>query len=804
MIRIYITALLLLCAGFTFAQKTVSGKILDEKAQAIPFASVMILRHTDSVKTNTAMTDTSGNFSLSGIPSGKYLVKVSYIGYLDFYSQLIEVNDAKKTHHFAAINLTADSRLLNTVNIKGAKPLIEQTLDRTVMNIEKSIMAEGNTAMELLAKAPGVTVTDGGEVSLKGRAGTSVMINGKPTYLSGDQLANLLRGTSSSAISRIELMANPSARFDAAGSGGIINIILKKNTLTGVNGSISGNIGSGRGIRYGEGASLNYRTNSLNIYSSYNANNQDLKSYSSGARQFSSGNQTQRISQQSEENAKLRSHNFRVGADLNLGEQNTLGFLLNGAIGKYPVTQPGTNQFFNQNGTLIWNAVTQTTGNEHWEDLLYNVNYVHRFKKEGHEIKADVDYVSHFSRMEQLLDTRYADASGALLRDPASRRGNIPSNDDIYAAKIDYILPLSKSSKIEAGWKGSDVTTENNLQYDTLSNGQFTVDGSTSNHFIYKEKIQAAYLNFNTSWGKYSLQAGLRAEYTATKGHQLTTDSVFKRNYTGLFPSVFITRELSESHQLKAGYSRRIKRPGYWDLNPFRVYEDPFSFYEGNPYLKPAMVNGLELGYAYKSRYFTNLSYNHTSNVISEKVGQVNDGNVTFERPDNLGSFTNIGISFTASTSIFKWWTGSQFLNVYHNRYKINNSSGTVNNSGSTVTFNSQNTFTIGKGWKAELSALYHSKEVRGTTTTSAYSNISSGVQKEVLNSRGTIKLMVNDIFRGYQIKQTMNYENTMTYNRTNSDTRYGQVSFSYRFGGNQAPSRERSTSSEELKGRLK
>ncbi|MBB2150084.1 TonB-dependent receptor domain-containing protein [Pedobacter gandavensis] len=807
MMKKYILALLctLSIAMTSKAQQNISGKLLDEKAQHIPFASVLVLRSTDSVKAYAVMTDTAGNFMLSGVKNGKYLIKISYIGYVDYYSPVIELTELKTLHHLGSIRLNADSRLLNTVNISGQRPLIEQTLDKTVMNIEKSIFAEGNTALELLNKAPGVTVTENGEVSLKGRSGTTVMINGKPTYLSGDQLANLLRGTNSSSISRIEIMANPTSKFDAAGSGGIVNIIIKKNLLLGFNGSINGNIGAGKDIRYGEGIALSYNTALLNTYGSYNANNQNLESNSNAERLFYNDNHEllQSIRQENQEKAKLRSHNFRLGIDLNLGEKNTLGFLMNGAIGKYPTQQPSSSTFRNANGETLWTAFTQTNNKENWTDLLYNANYVHKFNKDGHELKADVDYVYHYSKMNQSLDTRYLLPEGTTNIAPSGRRGNIPSNDDIYAAKVDYSLPLNKKSKLEAGWKGSNVRTENNLQYDTLKNNTYLSDAGTSNHFIYKEHIQAAYINLNTAWSKYQLQAGLRAEYTNTKAEQISTNTIFKKDYLGFFPSLLLTRDFNEKHQVKTGYSRRIKRPGYWDLNPFRVYDDPFAFYEGNPHLKPAIVNAIELGYGFQSRYFVTLSYNHTGNVIAEQVGRLNNGTTTFQRPENIGSFDNFGLSITASTQIFKWWTGSQFLNVYHNRYKVNTSSGSDINKGNTLSINSQNTFILGKGWKSELSAFYISEEVSGISTTKPYSIISAGIQKEVLKGKGSLKFMMNDIFEGYRIKRKMAYESVIFLSRSNSDSRYGLLSFSYRFGAKGTPSNERSTSSEDLKERM-
>jgi len=807
MTKIYTVIVLCLLSFAAAAQQSISGKIVDEHAQEIPFASVTLLKHVDSSKMKGVMTDTAGNFRIHDLKPGRYVVKISYIGYADFYSGMIDLT-ATKQHHLKEIRLSADSKQLNTVTVSGQRPLIEQSIDKTVMNIEKSVLAEGNTAMELLSKAPGVTV-DGGNISLKGRSGTTIMINGKPTYLSGDQLANLLKGTSSSSISRIEIMASPGSQYDAAGSGGIVNIVLKKNSLNGFNGAVTGTAGAGRGFRHAEGMSLNYRTDRFNIYGNFNATNHNLESHSTAERQFfdgaveNGGVLRQSMIQQSTEYAHMRSNTFRAGVDVNLDAKNSLAFLINGAIGKYPTTHPNTSQLSNASGAVIWNAQTETTDREKWTDLLYNIGYVHRFNEDGHELKVDVDYFYHSSSMKQQLDTRYTDGNGNAIGAPASRLGDIPSNDDVYAAKVDYTLPLSKVSKLAIGWKGSDVPTENNLRYDTLQNGNYIYDASTSNHFVYKEQIQAAYLNFNTTLGTYAIQAGLRSEYTATEGHQVTTDERFKRDYIGFFPSLIVTKDLNADHQLKTGYSRRIKRPGYWDLNPFRVYDDPFSFYEGNPYLKPAMVNAFELGYNLKSRYFATLSYNHTGDVITSQIGQLGDSNISFQRPENLGSFTNIGLSMTASTRIVKWWTGSQFVNVYRNRYEINGSGEPLINAGNTISLNSQNTLDLSKGWKAEVSAFYRSTEVLGTSITRPYSIISTGLQKEILAGKGSLKLMVNDIFRGYRIREVMTYENIRVESRRNADSRYAQLSFSYKFGGKVAPATERQTSSDDIKGRM-
>lgn len=788
----------------------ITGRLVDEKEKPVSYAGIYLFKSTDSLKVGTAMTDSLGYFQLNGVPKGSYKVKVSYIGYISYSSHLLDLSGLHQVLSLGKIKLLEDNQLLRTVEIAASRPLIEQRLDKMVMNIENSILSQGSTALELLSKAPGVTIDDSGAISLKGRPGTTVMINGKLTYLSGSQLANLLRGTASNAVSRIEIMANPSAHYDAAGKGGIINILLKKNVKTGLNGNISLNGGTGRGARLGGGTDLNYRTEKINVFGNYNYFFQNLKGNTNTDRKFFSDQSAAQIPsrvsrQETTETAKLRSHNFRAGLEVFLNEKNTLGFLINGGVGKYPSLQKTKNILYNAAGNeQIWDARTLTEGKERWEDMLYNVNYLHRFNDKGHELALDMDYVSHFSKIDQQLDTRYIDPSGAILREPGSRRGDLPSSNDIYVAKLDYALPLGSSGKLEAGWKGSYVQTENNLKYDTLKNDMYLPDAGTSNHFKYKEQIQAGYTNLKYAFGKFSFQVGLRGEYTFTRGHQITTDSLVSREYFKVFPSVFLNQKLSENHKLQIGYSKRIERPSYWDLNPFRIYIDPFSYEEGNPYLQPAIVNSFELGYSFKSKYHANLTYSRSTDVISNIMGGSATQNMTFLKPENLATFVNYGLSITGSTDFTSWWSGTQFANLFRNEFNVEDKGVGSILKGTSFTFDSQNSFKLATDWKVELNGVYRSKELSGVFRTKGYYMISLGAKKELMQGKASLNLMVNDIFKSAQYRQSANYGGVKTYNYERPDSRSVILSISYRFGSGPSAEKARNTGGQELKNRIK
>ncbi|MFD1628718.1 outer membrane beta-barrel protein [Pseudopedobacter beijingensis] len=808
--KIVFLGCILSAAGSTYAQSVkINGKLQDTNHQAIEYAGVSILRLPDSVRVKGTLTDSLGNFSFSGIAKGKYFIKANFMGYKPYTGKPFNY-DGNTTNMGALIMESQASQMLSTVTVVAQKPLIEQQIDKTVLNVENSILSEGNTALELLEKAPGVNVDHDGNVSLKGRSGTSVLINGKLTYLSGRELSNLLKGTNSSSISKIEVMSNPSSKYDAAGNGGIINIVMKKNTATGFNGSVTLNGGSSRKARYDSGATLNFRSEKLNAYGNYTYGYRGETEYLDFSRNFydngiASGKPDRTSFQDTKTDEPLHTHNFRAGVDYFLNDKNTLGFLINGNSGKYTHdSKTGNLLLDNTATTVISDALSHNYDKQSWESLTYNLNFVHKFNKEGYEIAADADYSSNSFTSLLNLDTKYKGVTGDYNDRPSFRKGYIPSTTDVYVGKIDYSQPFLKNGKLELGIKSSFVEADNNLSYDTLKNNQWVNDAGSSNYFRYNEQIHAGYLSVNKDLNSFSIQLGLRGEYTQTKGHQITSDSLVNRNYFQLFPSLFLTKAVNKDDKVQFAYSRRIERPGYGDLNPFRVFRDPFLFYQGNPFLKPELTHTLQLSHSIKGKYITAINYNYTKDVMNWVPGQIDSINTTFSTPLNLSSFVNYGISFTASTNITRWWSGSHFANLYRNEYKGNHQQGTLNNSMTSFSFNSQNTLRLGNGFSAEVSGLYHSKVVYGISSQKPFFVISSGIQKSLLNDMAVIKLMVNDIFQSKQLKRTTQYENIDMYTHINLDNRRAMLSFTYRFGNQNIKKRERTTGSEDVTERVK
>lgn len=795
-------AIVLLVAEVAFAQHkgNISGVVKTTSGKTIEYASVA-LKQSDEKIFKGVLTDSVGRFVFANIPNGTYKLEVSSMGYINYTLPVFQISDDKNVYEFAKIQLLVDAKQLSTVTIVGQKKVIEQSMDKMTLNVENSILAEGNTALELLERAPGIKIDSDGKISLKGRTGVTVMMNGKLTYLSAAELAVLLKATNSSSISKIEIINSPSSKYDAAGNAGIVNIVMKKSQVKGLNGSVNANGGAGRNARYGAGFNLNYRTSGFNVYANYNYAYRGETEYLDFIRRFADGQvATSRTStQRTETNEPLNTHNFRAGIDYEMDSNNVIGLLVNGNLGRYIHDSETSNLIRNSQGTLLSDMLTQNYDKQSWESLTYNFNYLHRFAKKGRELSADVDFAPNRFSSNLNLDT-YAKPNADLPNgDLARRRGTVPAKTDVYVAKIDYTDVVSEAIKLEIGAKSSFIEADNNLVYHQFINNDWRYDATSSNHFRYKEQIHAAYLNLMAEFGKTSIQAGLRGEYTNTKGNQITTNKIFTRDYFQLFPNVAVNQNINANNQVQLSYSRRIERPNYGALNPFRMFRDPSLYYEGNPYLKPELTQNIVFNHVFKSRFTTSLNYSKTTDVITWVTGQNDATNTTFEAPKNLPSLINYGISFTAQLDYFKWWSGTNFLNVFRNEYDLKDSK----NKQASFSANTQNSFKMAKGFGAELNAFYNSKSVYGIMTEQSYWAISAAFQKSVLNDKGSIKLAVNDIFQTNNFRNDTRYQNIDMYSRIWIDSRRAILSFTYRFG-KQFESSARKTGSEDIQNRIK
>ncbi|HEX2532781.1 MAG TPA: outer membrane beta-barrel protein, partial [Chitinophagaceae bacterium] len=586
-----------LCAQAQTKTGTIEGTITDGRQKTVESATIALLRAQDSTTIKYAVADKSGRFQFEALPSGGYLVLVSAVGHGKTYSEKAILSDEKTHIVLPALLLQPMAKDMAAVVVTSRKPFIEQKIDRTVVNVDASVTNAGATALEVLEKSPGVSVDKDGNISLKGKQGVTVMMDGRPAYLSGAELSNYLRSLPASALDQIEIMTNPSSKYDASGNSGIINIKVKKNKQKGFNGNLSATYGQGRYWRSNGSLNLNYRTGKVNLFMNANTGMWSGFQRLDIHRKFRSGetgNLTAIFDQTSHMLRRNDFHSLKLGADVYLTSRTTVGFVTSGFINPENTTSRNVIRLMDADGKVDSVDHAYTRNEQRWKNGTFNLNFRHQFDSTGRELTADVDYIRFDSERDQIFNNITRNNSETKLRE-SSLRGDLPVSILIRSAKMDYTQTVAKDFKFEAGLKTSFVETDNNAGYFQVYGNREEVDYTKTNQFVYTENINAAYLNLNRQFKKFGVQAGLRYEYTRYKGHQFGNpdkgDSLFSRNYGNLFPTMFLSYTADKNNQFGLSFGRRIDRPAYQDLNPFLFFLDNYTYEQGNPFLKPQFTN---------------------------------------------------------------------------------------------------------------------------------------------------------------------------------------------------------------------
>jgi len=763
---------------------TLSGSVTDSKDAALPFVNILLLEAKDSSLIKGTTTDENGSFQLEDLNAGNFLVLISSIGYTKSYFGPLELAEGE-TKSLGKIVLKESSESLEEITVVAQKPFIERRFDMTIVNVENSIVSAGNTALEVLRRSPGVMIDKDGNISLKGKSGLTIMIDGKPTYLSSQDVSTMLSNLPADQVERIEIITNPSARYDASGQGGVINIVLKKNKMLGSNGSVYVSYTQGFYDRENAGFNLNHRTEKWNFFGSYNYGRRNSANWFDLSRKFRENEQVESIFKQTSQGKDTsQSHSGKFGVDFYPHKNHTIGFFVN--------AMQTTGGDRNTNNTFITDAIggplssSQTNGknSEKWSNFNSNINYRWVTDTTGGELKVNLDYAIFDQSNPQFFVTDYFDAGGTPFGIPLILRSELPGKVDIKSAKADYVKSINKKLRLETGIKSSFVSTDNNARYWIVENGTEYVDTTKTNHFKYTENINAAYLNGQYQLSdKIGLQFGLRVENTRARGEQITIDSVFTRNYTQLFPSGAMSYTINKKNEINFSYSRRIDRPSYRDLNPFLYFLDPYTYMRGNTLLQPQFTNAFEVGHTFMGFLTTTVGYSHTTGVITQVTSQVDSTRTTFATNENLNSLENWTISSMLPIPISKWWMSMNFITAYHNQYNGKISGQSFDVGMWSWMINSTNQFTFSKGWSAELSAFYMSKQVYGVFIMKPMSSISLGVQKKIMKEKGTIKFSAGDLFWKSRFRGTVFFNNMDINMEAWSDSRVFTLSFSYKFG---------------------
>jgi hypothetical protein len=778
----------------------VEGFIKDVHGMAVPGAtlSLVLLQDTHSISSNSSysqtLSDEKGYF-LFEATTGKFLIKATYIGYNPLQTAAFEIQSGK-TLSLPPLVLSEKSTTLKEVSITAKKPFIERKVDKTVLNIEADILATGENALEVLKKAPGVSLDKDDHISLQGKQGVTIMLDGKLTYLSIDALTNLLKNTPASSIETIEIITQPSAKYDASGNSGIINIKTKKLKKAGLNGIITSGFGHGIFPRLNESLNLNFKKGNWNIFGNYDYNWDKNENHMFINRYFTTTGEQALFSSEDHIINNYQNHNYKVGIDYSLTKNQTLGVQVNGY--SYFGNSPTTNntQIESLQGVLDSTLEAVSANMNRGKGMTYNLNYKNTIDTLGQEISASLDY-SNYNNLSttQLTNSFYqihepgtsVIGPGAIPSSSNSIQTQSPSKGDIRVGKADYTLPINKTTKLDLGIKYSWVKTDNTIDYDSLRNGTYMPAITQSNHFIYTEKVGAIYGSFNKQWKTTGLVLGLRLEDTHSDGNSITLNDEVKRSYLDFFPNLSISQKLDSNNQFGLSYSRRIDRPSYQDLNPFRFYLDQYTYQEGNPFLKPQYTESFEISNTYKKSTFISFNFSWTKDVSTQVILQNDTTKVSKVTAENLNNLYSFSLTYSRPFHPFSWWTLNLNLNTNYNKFTSNSASvlGSLQASRISGSFNMTNSISLPDNWTAEFNAFYNAPAVYGFLEAKSQYAINAGIQKSFLNKKANVKVGLDDIFktnnfRGSEIHDNVNL-NVINYR----DSRHLNISFTYGFGTN-------------------
>ena len=776
--------------------QSLAGTVADSLGrQALPFATVVLQGAAGASHLLSTVADAQGAFRFEAVPAGSYTLQVRYVGYKTAAPVPVTVA-ADQPATLAPVLLAADRKLLGGVTVTAAKPFIEQRGDKLVLNVAASPIAAGGTAYDVLGRAPGV-LEQGAGFQLRGKK-VAVLLDGKPTNLSGEELKNLLSAMPGSTLDQVEVIANPSARYDANGAA-IINIITAKGRKLGTNGVATLGVGAGQYGRYNTGLSLNHRTGRLNVYGGLDRLENQVYATTSAMRTLGEGLEIRESGREVRHN---QNNSARLGFDYVLSKRSSAGVLLKGAFNTRD--RDGQNLARLSSFVPLTAAGVGTTGASQVLNSSVNAYYKTKLDSLGRRtLSVNADYFGYHRDLQADYTTRAFDAQMQETGPASLLRDRTPSRNAVLSATADYAQPLYKGT-LEAGLKTTFTTTDTDIRWEQARAGQpYTPDQGRTNHFVYRENINAAYGTFGRTVEKVAVQLGLRAEQTNTEGTSLTTGQTTRRHYLDLFPSASLQYSQSEKVQLGFSYSRKIDRFAFGVVNPFVTYISPYRSAQGNPNIRPSYSHNFEFTHSYNSLLSTSVSYGRHTGVLVESYQKDDATQVVTNSFQNFDSAETI----SASTTLMKPFLGNKWrtvttLGVEYAR--VSALAVGLSASRPAAMLSSNHTFTLPRGFKVEAAAWYRSPMTFGGIAFQPVYSSSFGVSKSLFKEAATLTLNVSDVFNTQQNGYNVLANGINSANLDKAESRFVKLNFSYKFGNkNVKASQRRNTSIEAEKMRM-
>jgi iron complex outermembrane recepter protein len=785
--------------------QTISGVVRQADQKPVEFATVTLRAATDSTVVKGAMTGADGAFDIMGAPTGRYFMEANVIGMGKGTTPAFDY-DGKDLQWIEAIVLQEAAQQLAGVTISARRPTIEVKADKTILNVEGTVSSTGLNALELLRKAPGVTVDNNENVQVKGKNKVRILVDGRETPLSGKDLSATLKSMQASDIAAIEIISNPSAKYDAAGNAGIINIRLKKNKALGTNGNI--NLGGTYGFTpKGEGSlSLNHRGKKFNAFGTVNGNVGEWRNDNTFVRTQNG----QTFDQHAIQKNMNENGSARVGFDWYANDKHTFGILLKGRADGGDWTSTSRALIGTEGETGV-NSILDATNDIENQNNNLNTNFNYRFADtSGHSLNFDFDYGTYRIRSVSDQPNFYKSADGNTITQRKIYQLVTPTDIDIITVKADYEQRLWKGT-LGLGFKIADVKTDNTFDFFNVVEELPVRDTDKSNRFKYAERTNAAYVNYNRSFGKkLNVQTGLRLENTDYMGDLIAdtpqNGEKVENEYTELFPSAAITYSLNKKMGLNLTYSRRIDRPSYQDLNPFEFKLDELTYQKGNPRLRPQFTNSFELSPTFGGFPVLTLGYSRTKDVFTQILDTTNI-TATFITQANIADQTNYTVTLNFPTPIAKWWEGFVSVTGFHSNFQANiRENYQFEQSFNAMNVYAEQTIKLPKGFSVQLSGWYNTPAFWGTFKTNHQGMMDLGIQKKILDDKGELRLRVGDILRTGGFSGENLFTPGLKMNvRGTWESRIVSLNFSYRFGSTEVKSaRQRKTGLEDESRRVK
>jgi len=753
----------------------VSGLIKGSKA-VISSASVSVLNASDSSSVEALSTDENGYYHFS-IAAGKYILSITAIGYLPEKYPVNVLSDTK----LPDIILKKSNNVLNEVTISGKKPYIETGVGKTTVNVEQAATTAGSNVLDLLRKAPGVQVDGNGNVTLQGN-GVLITIDDKQTYLAGDQLADYLKSLPAEQVAQLELINQPPAKYDAEGSGGVINIKMRKSKRAGISGNIALQVGSGIYPNTHNSALVNYKRGKLDVY--VNGGYMHATGFLNQETHreiHANGNLLDHAAQYTFLKETFEDYSLKTGADYSISDKTTIGGSIGGAY--HPNHEAGTTNSEVVNTTSDIYNESANYNRFHRDNMTANVYGKSKFAKDQ-ELSAEGDYlVKTLNEHRDFISNNFYAATMQPAPDGLDLQNKMVSDVKAYVGKVDYTGSFTKDWKVEAGVKSSLVKTDNGAYFNILDNGIYKYDSIRTNDFLYDENINAAYVSVSKSLGKkWQAQGGLRMENMNAHGKQLMGGQKFSISKTDVFPTAYVAYKADDKNSFDLNYGVRINRPNYIELNPFITYLSQYSYNTGNPLIRP------------QYRQFIELSYNHSGELISSVGCRKITHNINpvftydpvthavFSSEANSATKYVLQFSETFNKQLFDWWMLSTSAELYYNKYLLYGTNTSIESTGFSVSASNQ--FMLKNGWSIDTFFAYNGGMLQNAVE--HFGNnywLGFNVTKKIWKDTATIKLSVDDPFDDYRYKPSKDWNGIATASTLHYATREFALGFTYNIG---------------------